>query len=93
MPQHHEIQTEENARQKRGEIADENIGRQRIRRRRRFEKKQAHSGDADDDGNQIRIAKFLLQNKRRQDQNVNRRRVLQKNRVRGGRRFIGVNKI
>lgn len=92
MSEQNKIQTEKNSRSERGEIAEKNVRREIVRRAAVFEKKQAHSRQTQNDGYQIGDAKFFLQDKRRENQNINRCRVLQKNRVRGGRRFVGVNK-
>lgn len=60
MPQKDEIQTEENARSERREIAGENVRREIVCRALRFEKKQTHPGETNDDRDQIRNAKFFL---------------------------------
>ncbi len=92
MAQKDEIQTEENARGERGDVAQKDIRREFIGIVLRFEKKQAHPGKTDQNRDQIRVAEFFLEDKRRKNQDIDRRGVLQKDRVGGGRRFVRVNK-
>src|SRR5574341_1699544 len=81
MSQQQEKQGEANSRRECKQVAAYVLGSQLA------DKKQRHPGDAGRDGHKIARPKLLFVEDRLENQDINRRGVLQKDRVRCGREF------